>query len=82
MKCPICEEENTLEVSFLYQYSKNYKITKNGRLSKKYSIDYGHPMEVSILICKNGCNVNDFDWDWDWETRKLTIGEEKKSLWR
>ena len=82
MKCPICGEEDTLEVCFLYQYSKNFKITKNGCLSKKYTIDSGHSMEASVLVCKNGCNVNDFDWDWDLVTRKLTISEEKKILWK
>ncbi len=29
MKCPICGENDTLYVSFLYQYSLNHKLNKN-----------------------------------------------------
>lgn len=82
MKCPICGEEDTLTISFLYQFSKDYKITKKGCLSKKYTIDNNHTMETSVLVCKNGCDVNDLDWDWDYETRKLTIKEEKRFEWK
>lgn len=82
MKCPICGEEDALTISFLYQFSKDYKITKKGCLSKKYTIDNNHSMETSVLVCKNGCDVNDLDWDWDYKTRKLTISEEKRWAWR
>ena len=78
MKCPICGEDNTLGLSCLYQYSKDYKITKNGCLSKKYTKDCGNPMEVEILTCKNGCEVNDLDWSLDYKTRKLTIEQTNK----
>lgn len=78
MKCPICGEEDTLQVSFLNQYSRNYKINKNGCLSKKFTKSDDLSMEVSILICENGCDVNDYDWDWDLTTRKLTIEETRR----
>lgn len=78
MKCPICGEEDTLIVSFLYQFSKDYKVTKKGCVSKKYTIDNNHSMETSILVCKNGCDVNDLDWDYDLKTRKLTIEKTRR----
>ena len=79
MKCPICGEEDTLELCFLYQYSKIYKITKKGLLSNKYRKEDNGAEEVAILVCKNNCNVNDLEWDWDFETRKFNI--ENKQRW-
>lgn len=73
MKCPICGNEDTLSICFLYQYSKIYPITKKGFVSKKYSKEDNGSEEVAVLVCDAGCNVNDLDWDWDWETRKFTI---------
>lgn len=73
MKCPICQKEDTLEISFLYQYSKTYKITKKGLVSKKFKFTDNGTEEVAILTCENGCNVNDLDWDWSLDTRKFFI---------
>lgn len=78
MKCPICGEENTLSVCFLKQYSHNYKITKKGILSKKYTVEDAGSIEVSVLVCKNGCNVNDLDWELDRFTDKLIIHDTKR----
>lgn len=64
MECPICGCENTLFVSYLYQYSHNCKINKDGSISRKYTIDYQGPMEIAMLCCENGCKVNErLDWD-------------------
>lgn len=63
MRCPICECNDTLYVSFLYQYSRNHKVNKNGRISRKYTNrDEGY-MDCAILCCENGCNINEnIDW--------------------
>ena len=45
----------TIAVRWLYQYSHDYKINKNGRLSKRYEIVDAGPMEVAIASCKK-CN--------------------------
>lgn len=49
--CPVCG--GTITVSWLYQYSHDYIVNKNGKLSKRYTtVDVG-PMEVAIASCKN-----------------------------
>lgn len=61
-KCPICGAE--LEYVSLYQYSKVYRILKNGRVSKtmKYKRDEG-PMEVGFISCSNCDFHTDCDLD-------------------
>lgn len=73
MECPICGCENTLFVSYLYQFSHKHKINKNGQISHKYTKDFEGPMEIAILCCENGCDVNEMlDWDIS-EDNKLII---------
>ena len=63
MKCPICGKENTLKICYLQQYSYEHKILKNNKISKvRKKVDCGST-EQSILVCENGCNVNDLLWD-------------------
>lgn len=57
-KCPLCGGE--IEISYLYQYSHDHKLTKSGRISKKYTTRDCGPMEVGIAGCKCGAN-----WDAD-----------------
>lgn len=66
-KCPICGEE--LEVNNLYQYSKVFKILKNGKISKtmKYKRDEGS-MECWFLSCSKcdfhtDCNLDSDKYD-------------------
>lgn len=49
--CPLCGGE--IVVSWLYQYSHDYTITKRGILSKRYTRHDIGPEEVSIAWCKN-----------------------------
>lgn len=66
MKCPMCGYDDTLYVSFLYQYSKNHKINKNGRISRKYKKQDEGYMDCGILCCENGCEINEkINWDID-----------------
>ena len=60
-KCPLCGGQ--IEVSDLYQYSRNYIVTKSGRLSKKYTVRDCGSMEASIAGCDCGAywEVGDFD---------------------
>lgn len=60
-KCPLCGGQ--IEVSDLYQYSRNYKVTKRGRLSKKYTVRDCGSMEASIAGCDCGAYwaVDEFD---------------------
>lgn len=53
-KCPLCG--GGIEISYLYQYSHDYKLTKSGRISKKYTTNDCGPMEVGIAMCKCGAN--------------------------
>lgn len=63
MICPICKKENTLTLCYLYQYSHNYRILKNGKVSKKYTVeDSGGGEEKSVLTCSNGCLINNLYW--------------------
>ena len=55
-KCPLCGGE--IEISYLYQYSHDYKLTKSGRISKRYTTRDCGSMEVSIAGCKCGANWN------------------------
>ena len=57
--CPICN--GTIVVSWLYQYSHDYKINRNGKLSKRRKITDGGSMEVAIATCEK-CNLH---WDSD-----------------
>lgn len=68
-KCPVCGEE--LEYVELYQYSKVYRILKNGKVSKtmKYERD-GGPMECGFIVCTN-C---DFHTDCDYNTDSIING--------
>lgn len=50
MKCPKCGSEN-LTVSFYYQYSHDYKINKNGKLSKRYKNNEVGSLEWSSIQC-------------------------------
>lgn len=60
-KCPLCGGE--IEISCLYQYSHNHKLTKSGRISKKYkTYDCGF-MEVTIAGCACGANWGQGEFD-------------------
>ena len=61
-KCPICGSE--LEYVSLHQYSKIYRILKNGKISKtmKYKRDEG-PMECGFIGCSNCDFHTDCDLD-------------------
>lgn len=65
-KCPACG--GTLEVSSLHQYSHNYKITKKGRLSKRYAYRDNGSEEVAVascLSCGEYWNADEFAVDED-----------------
>ena len=74
-ECPICGGK--IEVSFLYQYSHNYAITKKGRLSKRYTRRDNGPEEVAVascLSCSEYWNADEFAIDaddsfWDFKRR-------------
>lgn len=57
--CPACG--GTIVVSWLYQYSHDFKINKNGKLGKRRKITDGGSMEVAIATCEN-CILH---WDSD-----------------
>lgn len=63
-KCPLCGGE--LEYAVLYQYSKVFRILKNGKISKKRKLrrDEG-PMECGYINCPNCDFHTDCDLDTD-----------------
>ena len=73
-QCPVCGGE--IEVSFLCQYSQNCKITKKGRVSKRYKHRDNGPIGVAIASCLS-CgeywdadefviDAKDYFWDCKW----------------
>lgn len=63
--CPICG--GVITVSDLYQYSRDYPMTKTGKVSKRCTVRDCGPVEVSIAGCECGAywEVGDFDVDTD-----------------
>ena len=55
-KCPLCG--GSIEISSLYQYSHDYKLTKSGRISKRYTTHDCGSMEVAVAMCECGANWN------------------------
>ena len=47
--CPKCG--GTIVVSYLYQTSHDYRITKNGNLSKRFTRDGEHDLECALAAC-------------------------------
>lgn len=72
--CPKCGGK--IEVSYLYQYAHEYRLNKDGRLSKKYTVRDCGPMECGLACCLD-CGVtweddefgihNDRFVDYKWE---------------
>lgn len=56
-KCPLCGGE--IIVSNLFQYSHDYRFTKSGRISKRYTTVDNGPIEVAIAGCRCGANWGD-----------------------
>lgn len=54
-KCPICGGE--IVISALYQVSHNYKLTKSGEMSKKYTVSKEGAEEAMIAGCASGCGA-------------------------
>lgn len=48
--CPKCG--GTIIVSYLYQTSHDYKLTKKGKLSKTFTRSDEGPMDVAIACCE------------------------------
>lgn len=49
--CPKCG--GTIIVSFLYQTSHDYKLTKKGKLRKSFTRSGEGPMDVAIASCES-----------------------------
>lgn len=58
-RCPLCGGK--IVVSFLYQYSLDHVVGRNGRLRKTFKKVEGGPMEVAIAACSD-CEAF---WDTD-----------------
>lgn len=57
--CPKCG--GVIVVSFHWQFTHDYKITKRGRLSKRFTRSSDGPMEIATAACKS-CDAY---WDAD-----------------
>lgn len=53
MKCPKCNAEGTLTISFVYQITHDYKIKRDGTLPKKYTKSKENTLEWSCIECSN-----------------------------
>ena len=56
-KCPLCGGE--IQISYLYQYSHDYRLTKSGHISKKYTKRNCDSMDAAIAGCECGANWED-----------------------
>lgn len=61
IKCPLCGGE--IIVSALHQVSHDFRLTKSGRLSKKYTTSCSGTEEVIIAGCSCGANWNCVDFE-------------------
>lgn len=65
-RCPKCG--GTIVVSYLYQTTHDYALTKQGRLSKRFTRQSEMPLDESVACCRD-CNadwgVGDFGIDQD-----------------
>ncbi len=60
-KCPLCGGQ--IEISDLYQYSHDFKITKSGQISKKYRKRDCGSMEVTVAGCVCGANWGEGEFE-------------------
>lgn len=60
-KCPICG--SPLVYSTLYQVSHDYKITRSGKLSKRYKRSEDMPLDCGAIFCTN--NLCDFQTNFE-----------------
>lgn len=58
--CPKCGGK--IVVSFLYQTSHDYEITKRGKLSKRFTRDGEHTLDCAIASCSS-CDLRWEDGD-------------------
>lgn len=58
--CPVCGGK--IVVSALYQTSHDYEVTKRGTLSKRFTREGEHSLEVTVAGCRNHCGAY---WDAD-----------------
>lgn len=78
--CPLCG--GVIVVSALQQYSHDYKVLKNGKVSKRYTVRDCGSMEVSVAGCSNKeCgaywDADSFTIDMDGSFYDYKYGEEK-----
>lgn len=69
--CPRCG--GRIEVSILCQYSLNFTVCKNGKLSKRFRKNYSGPVDASIAACINGCGVQ-------WEDDEFFIDSDESFI--
>lgn len=67
--CPLCGK--SIVVSVLCQYSLDYKIRKNGKISTKFKKTDGGGIDCSVASCEDYENC-----DARWETDEFFIDEE------
>ena len=66
-KCPLCG--GNIIVSELFQLSQNHKLTKSGKLSKRYTQTDAMPEDISLASCSSNCGAS-------WEVDDFTITPE------
>ena len=78
--CPRCGGK--IEVSDLCQYTLNYVVRKNGKLSKRYRKYDNESIDASLATCLNGCGVlwedGDFCIEADGSFVDLKYAEEER----
>jgi len=65
-KCPVCGGE--IEVHELYQLSRVHKLTRTGKVSKRYIQTSDNSGEVWMAICVSGCGAY-------WEDNEMFIDD-------
>lgn len=70
-KYPICGSK--LQLSNLMQFTRDYTIKKNGRLSAKSTRSCDCPMEVSFVVCTSCDFVTNCDGEYRDHERKIWV---------
>lgn len=68
--CPVCGGQ--IEVSELFQYAHDFRLNKNGKLSKKYKKRDVGSMEVAIAGC--------LDCGEYWDSEQFAIDQDDRFI--
>lgn len=76
MKCPKCGSEGTLEFREMYQYSKRFKVKKDGTIGSKFAYEDCGPEDWHCVDC-TCCGAHWLSDDVFFENDKLILEDDE-----